>query len=118
MAKSETGIQNESRVALSEAGCLNWRQNVGVSMGADGKPRKHGFAGWSDLGGIYRGIGLQLEVKDGNGRVTAQQINWLNAVRKAGGVGAIIRCPEDAIAVLRKIDKALGDNWFLDTSDF
>lgn len=44
---------------------------------------------------------VALEVKTPTGRVTPEQRQFLDAVTAAGGIGEVVRSPEDAIAALR-----------------
>lgn len=43
------------------------------------------------------------EVKDGTGRPTDKQLNFVNMVQAAGGIGAIVRSTDDARASLQPL---------------
>mgnify|MGYP000905382407 CR=1 FL=1 len=38
-----------------------------------------------------------LEIKSGSGRASPDQLNFINVVKDSGGLGAIIRSPEEAV---------------------
>ena len=65
--KREQNIQKLIMLALSEAGCLVWRNNVGSYTTVDGAFIRYGVGGvgGSDLIGIYKPTGqfLAIEVK-------------------------------------------------------
>ncbi|MFM2091066.1 MAG: hypothetical protein RLZZ127_1555 [Planctomycetota bacterium] len=116
---SEAGIQNRIRMALAGRATV-FRGNVGqawtgaqvVRHGRDvylrdarpldtGLPK--GFSdlfGWVTLDGVARF--LALEVKSETGRVTDDQARFLATVRAAGGLSAVVRSPEDALAVIAR----------------
>lgn len=65
------------------------------------RPVKTGPPGISDLLGWTReGRFLAVEVKAASGRATPEQLNFLEAVRLAGGIATIARSPEDLRAAL------------------
>ncbi len=98
----ESDIQRLIMLALSEAGCVIWRNNVGVLKNSAGIPIKFGLCvGSSDLIGITpAGRFLAVEIKTPTGRVRPEQLKFIEAVRKHGGVAGIARSPEDALALL------------------
>lgn len=63
--------------------------------------------GLPDITGIYRRVGIGLEVKlPGKQRtLTPLQAVTLKAIRKAGGEAYMVTTVEQALGVLRKIDK-------------
>lgn len=89
-------------VALSEAGCIVWRNNCGVLKNAAGIPIKFGLCvGSSDLIGITPdGRFLAVEVKTEKGKPTPDQIRFIEAVKRKGGIAGIARSPADAVALL------------------
>lgn len=99
----EQAIQKRIMVALSEAGCIVWRNNTGVLKDARGIPVKFGLCpGSSDLIGIDpEGRFLAVEVKQPKGKVTAKQQQFIEAVRAAGGVAGVARSVEDALEIIR-----------------
>lgn len=90
-------------VTLSEAGCVVWRNNVGVLKNAAGIPIKFGLCvGSSDLIGITPdGRFLAVEVKTDKGKPTPDQIRFIDAVKRKGGVAGIARSTEEAILLLK-----------------
>ena len=103
MGSKETNIMNACMVALSEAGCLVWRNNVGVLPDANGRPIRYGLGtGSSDLVGICRdGTFLAVEIKTPTGRVSPTQEAFIAAVRRRGGRAGVARSPEEAVRIAR-----------------
>jgi hypothetical protein len=98
----ESDIQRLIMLALSEAGCLIWRNNVGVLKNQAGIPIKFGLCvGSSDLIGIApSGQFLAIEVKTTTGRIRPEQARFIEAVRAKNGIAGIARSPEDALRLL------------------
>ena len=98
----EQDIQRLIMLALSEAGCLIFRNNVGVLKNAAGIPIRFGLAvGSSDLIGIAPGGRfLAVEIKTSKGRATPEQLRFIEAVRARGGIAGIARSPAEALALL------------------
>lgn len=98
----ESDIQRLIMLALSEAGCLIWRNNTGVLKNAAGIPIKFGLCvGSSDLIGIAPGGRfLAVEIKTPTGKPTPEQTRFLEAVRARGGIAGIARSPAEALALL------------------
>jgi hypothetical protein len=103
MGAKETNIMNACMVALSVAGCLVWRNNVGGLPDANGRPIRYGLGtGSSDLVGICRdGTFLAVEVKTKTGRVSPAQEAFIAAVRRRGGRSGVARSPEEAVRIAR-----------------
>ena len=101
MATAETNIMNTCMVALSKAGCLVFRNNVGVLPDRDGRPIRYGLGtGSSDLIGICAdGVFLAIEVKTAAGRVSPAQEAFIAAVRRQGGRAGVARCPDGALRI-------------------
>lgn len=60
-----------------------------------------GDKGGSDLiGCTLAGRFVALEVKTPTGRATPEQLRFIEAVRRNGGVGAVVRSVEEAVQVL------------------
>lgn len=89
-------------VALSDAGCVVWRNNVGVLKNAAGIPIKFGLCvGSSDIIGVAPcGRFLAVEVKTEKGKPTPDQMRFIEAVKRKGGIAGIARSPDDAVALL------------------
>lgn len=98
----ESDIQRLIMLALSDAGCLIWRNNTGVLKNAAGIPIKFGLCvGSSDLIGIAPGGRfLAVEIKTPTGKPTPEQTRFLEAVRARGGIAGIARSPAEALALL------------------
>ena len=98
----EQDIQRLIMLALSEAGCLIFRNNVGVLKNAAGIPIRFGLAvGSSDLIGLTpTGRFLAVEIKTPTGKATTEQLRFIEAVRARGGIAGIARSPAEALALL------------------
>lgn len=102
MLKSEANILNEVMIALSQAGCLIWRNNVGAWKDPSGRVVRYGVGGkgGSDLLGIAPdGRFLAIETKTAKGRVRPEQETFIAAVKRAGGRAGIARSVEDALKI-------------------
>lgn len=122
---TEKNIQTQIMIAASKTGTTVFRNNVGNGVlgqivRQDGgnfhiiKGRRVQFGlcpGSSDLIGwrtvtvtpdmVNRKIAvfLALEVKTATGKATAEQENFINAVRASGGLAGIVRSIDDAVRV-------------------
>lgn len=113
---TETDIMRLIQVALSAMGHRVFRNNVakawvGIYAGrsADGtvvlknaRPLHAGLCvGSADLIGFTSsGKFLAIEVKTETGRATPEQLNFLETVRRFGGIAGIARSVEDAKGLL------------------
>ncbi|MBF8970183.1 VRR-NUC domain-containing protein [Streptococcus sp. NLN76] len=100
--KSEQKIQNEIRVALSEAGHLVFRANVGKVRMSDGRWFDTGLPkGFSDLFG-FRSDGqiFFIEVKNLKGRVRPEQKIFLERAKSQGALAGVARSVEDALDIV------------------
>ena len=97
----EQNIQAACLLALSQAGCLVWRQNTGAYRDGSGVLRRYGLCvGSADIVGIAPdGRFLAVEVKADKGRVTDAQRLFIEAVQRAGGRAGIARSPDDAVRI-------------------
>lgn len=88
-------------IALSESGCLIWRNNTGILKDKTGRPIKFGLCkGSSDLIGLTpSGQFLAVECKTATGRFRPEQTAFIDAVRKKGGRAGIARSVEDALKI-------------------
>lgn len=111
----ESDIQNLILMALSDAGCKVWRQNVGVGWTGDAsrltdgsvlirnpRPLHAGLCrGSSDIIGLTpTGQFLAIEVKSKHGRVTPEQENFISRVGQQGGVAGVCRSVDDALRLI------------------
>lgn len=103
MATAEGNISNAIMIALSAAGCLIFRNNVGVLPDRSGRPIRYGLAvGSSDLIGLaHDGVFLAIEVKTATGRVSPAQLAFIEAVRRQGGRAGVARSADEAVAIAR-----------------
>jgi hypothetical protein len=104
VGKSEANIQNAILVALSEAGCLVFRQDTGAyKCPQTGRLIKYGLCkGSSDVIGVAPdGRFLAVEVKTATGRVRPEQTRFIEAVRAKGGRAGVARSTEDALRIAK-----------------
>ena len=113
---SEGGIQNEIRIALAKAGVMNWRNNTGMLFNKEGTPVRYGLCvGSSDIIGIKKvkitedmvgqelGVFVAIEVKKPKGKkATENQENFINMVRKHGGLADVAKSVEEAMEIIKK----------------
>lgn len=108
----ESPIQRDIRTRLGELKLPFFRYQVGLFYTERGTPVKIGVEGVSDLIGIIpytvrpedvgRTIGVfaALEVKKPKGsKFMTGQRPFLRTINRLGGIGAVVRSPEDAAAV-------------------
>lgn len=100
----EREVLHDIREALGlEHDLVMWRNNTGMLRDERGTPVRYGLAiGSSDLVGILGPSGrwFALEVKTETGRLTVEQIRWIELVRRMGGFAACVRSVDEARAAL------------------
>lgn len=100
---TEPALIREILTAASRVGARLFRNNVGQLQDIEGRWIRYGVCnpGGSDLiGWTADGRFLAIEVKAGRTVTTSQQIRFVEAVAKAGGVGIIARSVEDVMRAL------------------
>lgn len=103
---SETVILKDILVALPRDG-LWYRRNTGAARDArTGRLVRFGLPGMADIGGIYRGRAVEIEVKTEKGKQSQPQRNWQAAVERAGGIYILARSVNDVMDVLERIPNA------------
>jgi hypothetical protein len=102
MSRSEANIQREIMLALSQAGCLVWRNNTGALPDKNGRLVRYGLCnGSSDIIGLTPcGKFLAIEVKSAKGRVTEAQERFIFAVRSKGGRAGVARSVKQALEIV------------------
>jgi len=101
----ESNIQALILLALSNAGCIIFRNNVGCLPDRTGRPVRYGVGGngGSDLIGIAPdGKFLAIEVKTALGQPTDAQLNFIQAVQRQGGRAGIARSAAEAVEIACK----------------
>ena len=116
MANSETKLQQEIRLALGTIPSLRlFRNQVGqLPDPRTGRYVQFGLAkGSSDLVGFKTikitpemigkdlAVFTSIEVKTNTGQLSKNQHNWLQAVKKAGGITGVARNVRDALEILK-----------------
>lgn len=97
----EADIQRDVMKELSNLGAIVWRNNTGMLRDQNGTPVRFGLCvGSSDIIGIWKGKFLAVEVKTPRGKVTDAQLNFIEAVNRAGGIAFVARSKKDVKNVL------------------
>ena len=98
--QAEGRIVNECLMALSEAGCLAWRNDTGA-LKTNGRLIRYGLCkGSSDIIAIAPdGVFVAVECKTAKGRPTPEQTRFIQAIRAKGGRAGIARSGADAVAI-------------------
>lgn len=120
MNAPESDIMRRIQIAISATGARLFRNNVALAWAGqvqrfpqrttivldpsdivirNARPIHAGLIeGSSDLiGWTQTGKFLAVEVKTGTGKTSDAQVNFINAVKSAGGIAYIARSPEDAV---------------------
>lgn len=99
---TEHEIQNEIRKELSKYGVF-FRANVGKVRLSDGRYFDTGLpVGFSDLFGVRKSDGkaIFIEVKNEKGRVSPEQKNFIEQMRKNGAIAGVARSAMDAVKII------------------
>lgn len=102
---TETDIMNQIRLALSAAGHMNFRGNVGKVKMADGRWFSTGLPeGFSDLFGFRKTDGRMffIEVKTEKGKLRQDQVRFLNAMKERGAIVGVARSAEQALRIVEE----------------
>jgi hypothetical protein len=113
---SEAAIQQQIRLALSRAGSVMHRNNIGAYRDDQGRVIRYGVGnpggsdliGWTpvlithDMVGGMLGVFTAIEVKAPRGRPTDAQLNFLRQVQLGGGIAGIARSTQDALDLLTR----------------
>lgn len=100
----ESSVLHKCMLALSGAGCMVFRSNVGLFYTRDGRPVQTGLPkGFADLFGFApNGRAFFVECKSQSGRLRPEQEKFLSAMRGRGAVAIVARdADECAREVLR-----------------
>lgn len=101
---TESLIQNQIRVAISQAGHMIFRANVGKVRTSDGRVFDTGLPkGFPDLFG-FRPDGriFFIEVKNETGKVRPEQKIFIEQMRKRGALAGVARSVEDAMRIVNE----------------
>ncbi|HGD0853281.1 TPA: VRR-NUC domain-containing protein [Streptococcus agalactiae] len=99
---TESLIQNKIRVALSQAGYMVFRANVGKVKTADGRFFDTGLPkGFCDLFGFKpNGQIFFIEVKNETGWIRPEQKNFMEVMASKGALAGVARSVEDALKIV------------------
>lgn len=115
--KTEAQVQRQVMLALSDHGCMVYRNNSGQYKTAEGHVVRYGVGnpGGSDLIGITpikitpdmvgRTIGVftAVEVKSSTGRASDNQMRFIKNIKNMGGMAGIARSEEEAIDIISSL---------------
>lgn len=99
MTQPEGRLSRRILQALRARGAFAFKVHGGPTM----------MAGLPDIVGVYRGYSIWLEVKMPGEEPTPIQRQRIQQIRKAGGDAFVVYSVEDAVRVLRHIDKLISD---------
>lgn len=98
----EHAIQNTIRLALKDI-CVMFRMNVGAAYTLNGNYFKTGVPkGFPDLFGFRKSDGkaIFIEVKTQKGRVSAEQLRFIEKMIADGAIAGICRNTQDALKLV------------------
>jgi hypothetical protein len=109
---SESTIQKQIRLAVSQGGATVFRNNTGQLPDRFGRMVQFGLCkgssdliGWRsivvtpEMVGKRLALFLALEVKTASGPIRPEQKIFIDNVRKAGGLAGVVRSVDDALGV-------------------
>lgn len=98
---TEHDLQNLIRLELTKLGWLTFRINVGKFKMADGRWFDTGVPkGFSDLIALKDGRALFIEVKIPGGKVSKEQLNFIEQMKKRGFVAGVVYSFDDVKKLL------------------
>lgn len=113
---SESSLMRSIQLCLSSLGVRVLRNNVGMLEDKQGTKVRYGLCvGSSDLIGWYPvtitpemvgkkiAIFTAVEVKTPTGRLTKEQVNFLDAIKSAGGIAFVSRSVEEAERFIKNL---------------
>ena len=112
-SRLESEILQQVRLAVSAIGAKMSRNNIGALKDSTGRWVRYGcfspggadLLGWQsvtitpDMVGKKVAIFCAIETKREGGRIKPEQQNFIDQVKKAGGIAGIVRSEEEAIAL-------------------
>ena len=101
--KDETIIQRDVMLALSQNNCMVFRANVGKFLTMDGRYIKIGIKGHSDLYGhtIPEGKAFYIETKTPEGKASAEQKKFIQAMKASGALAGFAKSAEEALKIVK-----------------
>jgi len=83
-------------------GVACWRANAGVSR-SGGRFVRFGVKGQADISGLIRGgtrVEIEVKLPGGKWGVTPEQAAFAGRIRELGGICAVVRSVDEAVAVV------------------
>jgi len=97
---NEADVLKQCMMEASRLGAIVWRNNTGAYKDKNRFIRYGLCEGSSDIIGIYKGKFLAMEVKSALGQPTQKQLNFIKAVKSAGGIAGVVRSKENVKKLL------------------
>lgn len=98
---TEAELAKITRHLLQHSGLVHWRVTNGAVLHSIGKKtfmKKSEIAGFPDWAGVTPGgIFWALELKSASGRVSPEQMSWMEKLTKTHAIVGIARKPEDVL---------------------
>lgn len=94
-------------------GGMAWRNNTGAFSGQYTDTRgvtrqrfvRYGQKGSGDVLALYRGVFFSIETKSAHDRVRESQSEWMDEVRRHGGVAIVARSIDDVISAVNELSE-------------
>jgi len=102
---SEKQIMIDVQLELAKVGVLLFRNNCGMLQDKNGTYVRYGLGtGSSDLIGwaLPSGRFVAVEVKTPTGKATKEQLAFIDAVNKGGGIAFLARSAAEALEEIKK----------------
>lgn len=97
---NEMDLMNSIRIKLSDMGYMVFRANVGTVKTPDGRYFNTGLPkGFSDLFAVKNGKVYFIEVKVHPNTPTAEQLNFIDRMRKQGCSAGVAYSVEEAVQI-------------------
>lgn len=96
----ESKLSRDIMTALRKRGAFVWKNHGGPTM----------MSGLPDIAGVYRGffLGIETKMPGGNATSAVQRLRH-DQIREAGGIVEVARSVAEALTVLERIDRQVGD---------
>lgn len=96
MTARHTDLVNEIRLFISQTGGFSVPVDTpGLLYTRDGRPAKFGTKGALDIAATVKGRAVWIDAKTGSDRLKPAQVNFANAVNRAGGIAFAARSVDD-----------------------
>lgn len=102
MSRQHDDLVNEIMLYISQiGGCCTQVDTPGLLFTREGRPVKIGTKGVLDIEATIKGRSVKIDAKIGKDRLKGDQVNYANAVNRAGGIAFAAWSVEDVANRLR-----------------